>query len=61
MRTERAAAYTGLTPRQIKHYAESGVLPFETVPGAKRAVKLFRRSDLARLLAQGRTPNPDGL
>ena len=50
LRTERAAEYTGLTPRQIKHYAETGVLAYETVPGARRPIRLFRRSALEKLL-----------
>jgi hypothetical protein len=58
MRTERAAEFTGLTARQIRYYAETGVLPYEVVPGARRPIKLFRRSDLVRLLEPGRAPAP---
>lgn len=51
LRTERAAAFTGLTPRQIKHYAETGKLPYEVVAVAGRPIRLYRRSVLARLVA----------
>jgi excisionase family DNA binding protein len=51
--TTEAAAITGLSSRVIKHYAETGKLPFERVAGTRK--RRYRVSELHRLLTNGGT------
>jgi excisionase family DNA binding protein len=48
--TKEAAQLAGLSPRVIKHYAESGKLPFERLAGTRK--RRYRVFELQRLLAR---------